>query len=414
MVSEEQFLQKHLKQFYLNRKVEGPPDIAAREFGIGSFGQKISKRHLSFNSLQEFNSFLREEAPFFVSYSIALYRFPGKRPMPAKEFLGGDLVYEFDADDLPTGCKQQHDSWKCPKCGKEGRGRQLMCDECGSATNVEEWFCPQCLAEAKRKVFNLLDFLQNDFGFSEGIAINFSGRAGYHVHVRSRAVRQLSPAARIELIDYLTANNLNLFSHFKKKETFFTCPVLKERSGWPQRILFELIELLEEGDAEKIAVMGNTTISKARKVIKQREIIIKSIRSRQIIPSLFGRVSSKEESQSDKFWLSFLNNIVAKLAPIDRQTSTDVSKIVRVPETLHGGTGLIASNVQLDNLKQFDPLKEAIAFGANQTVKVFIIKAPRFHLAGKSFGPFAHQEEELPLHAAVFLLGRNSATMAGD
>ena len=413
MPGEEQFLLKHFRCFYSKHAVSEPPEIAAREFGIGAFGQKISKRHLSFANLQEFNAFLGRETPFFVSYSSALYRFPARRPMEAKELLEADLVYEFDADDLPTQCKQQHDSWQCRGCGRQGKGRQLLCDECGAATKVEEWFCPECLGEAKKKVFNLLDFLRNDFGFQEGISINFSGRAGYHVHVRSKAVRSLSNAARLELIDYLTANNLNMFSHFKKEGALFKVVEGAGGVGWSKRILSAVTELLGEGNPDKIAVYGGITTSQAKRLLAEKEMILHSIGRRGVLPSFFGRASSSRESQSDRFWQSFIHSVVEKIAPIDRQTSLDISKIVRVPATLHGSTGLIAARVPVERLHSFEPLRDAIAFHGKETVKVFINKAPKFHLAEQSFGPFVEQQAELPLSAAIYLLARNSARLLG-
>jgi len=413
MAGEQAFLQQHFRQFYAKHFVNEPPEIAAREFGIGDFGQKISKRHLAFGSPQQFNSFLREVTPFFVSYSTALYKLPAARPMEAKQAIGSDLIYEFDADELPSDCRQRHDTWKCSKCGKQGKGRQLACDECGAGTAVEEWFCAECLGEAKKKVFNLLDFLQNDFGFSEGISVNFSGRAGYHVHVRNKSVRELGSAARIELIDYLTANNLSIFSHFRKQGEVFTVGKGSGERGWVRRILNAVTELLQEGNADKIAVFASITTSQAKRVIAEKELILRAIKKDGILPAFFGRTSSSKESQSDKFWQSFIQSIIERIAPIDRQTSIDASRVIRVPETLHGETGLIACTVPIEKLGKFEPMRDAVAFPAGQTVKVFINKAPAFNLAGQQFGPFEKQETELPLQAAIFLLARNSAKLVG-
>ena len=411
MAGEEAFLRKRFQGFYSGREIAGPPELESREFGYGVFGRKIANRNMAFSSGKEFNNFLRNQVPFFVSYSSALYKFPSGRPMDAKGLFAADLVYEFDADDLPTECKQRHDSWQCPKCGRKGNGRQLQCDECGTPTRLEEWFCPECLGVARDKVFSLLEFLENDFGFSEGIAINFSGRAGYHVHVRSDSVRQLPNTARIELIDYLTAAGLNIFSHFKKENTFFSFQGMKGNAGWPQRILSELVRLLEGGDAERISVMGGISLAEAKRLVRERKAILSSIKERSTIPSVFGRVSSTGESKSDKFWQNFLNSIVEKIAPIDRQTSVDLNKIVRVPETLHGETGLVSRELPKEALKSFNPFDDAIAFSGDETVRVFISKAPSFYLSGQRFGPFEGQEAELPLFAAVFLLARGAALL---
>ncbi|MCX6798970.1 MAG: hypothetical protein NTW59_02630 [Candidatus Diapherotrites archaeon] len=412
MVGEQEFLLAQFRRYYEKHAVSEPPDISAREFGVGAFGQKIVKRHLSFNSSADFNSFLRKETPLFVSYSSALYKYPDKRPMDAKEMVCADLVYEFDADDLPCDCRQQHDSWRCPACNADGKGRQLKCDKCGSTTQVSEWFCEKCLGVAKEKVSVLLDFLRSDFGFEEGVVVNFSGRAGYHVHVRSKDVRALPAGARIELIDYLTANNLNIFSHFKKEGSLLQGTPLPQARGWQLRILSEVTALLQGGDAERIAVFGNITSSQAKKMLAEKEIILKAIKEKGVLPSVLGRASAHKESQSDRFWGSFIKSVIERIAPIDRQTSTDINKIVRVPETLHGETGLVAAKVPIEGLKGFDPLRDAVAFPAGETVNVLIDKAPSFYLGETKFGPFSGERAELPLHAAVFLLGRGAATLA--
>lgn len=100
-----------------------------------------------------------------------------------------------------------------------------------------------------------------------------------------------------------------------------------------------------------------------------------------------------------------------KKLDIDRQTSIDLNKIIRVPETLHGGTGFVAKKISFEELKNFNAFKDALAFESAETVKVLIDKAPRFHLAGEEFGPFKSSEKELPLNAAIFLLSKQVAQL---
>ncbi|HZX34388.1 MAG TPA: DNA primase catalytic subunit PriS, partial [archaeon] len=98
----ENLLQSLLSGFYASVEIDTVPEIRRREFGTGTFGKKISSRHISFRSSAELNSFLREKQPFFISYSPALYERPSSTPMGNKGLIGADLVYEFDADDLKT------------------------------------------------------------------------------------------------------------------------------------------------------------------------------------------------------------------------------------------------------------------------------------------------------------------------
>ena len=114
-----------------------------------------------------------------------------------------------------------------------------------------------------------------------------------------------------------------------------------------------------------------------------------------------------------KFWESLISNLVASNAlDIDRQTSADIRKIIRVPETLHGGTGLLASTISLQKFKEFNPLKETAVFNGGG-VKVFINKSPKFYVGGEWFGPFNEEETELPLGAAIYLIAKKMAELVG-
>ncbi len=403
---EEQFLLNNFREFYAGHSVDVPA-IGEREFGIGSFGKKIAKRHLSFPSQNELNSFLRETVPLFISYSVAYYEQPTATPMRRKGFLGADIVYEFDADDLKTDCKQGHDSWRCNSCQERGKGTLDSCPKCGAAVQKEQWFCPKCLEQTKKHVFRLLDFIGNDFSLREKISVNFSGNAGYHVHLRGNTVRFLSQEARVELLDYLTAKDLDLGKHgFGESGKMFLCPLSGKTSGWGKRLLASLFALFEEADSEKIAALGGIPYARANELVANKELVLRTMKEKGILFSISGR-------KNKQFWLSLLTHLVEKNAlAIDRQTSIDISKIIRVPETLHGGSGLLAKDIPLQHLKEFNPLDSAVVF-SDRGVKVFINSSPKFYLKGNWFGPFNQEEAELPLYAAIYLIARKSARLVG-
>ena len=83
----QEFLSQKFKEYYSNHEVVSVENVHEREFGIGEFGKKISQRHLAFRNEKEFNSFLKNFSPFFVSYSLAFYQFPERKPMTAKKLL---------------------------------------------------------------------------------------------------------------------------------------------------------------------------------------------------------------------------------------------------------------------------------------------------------------------------------------
>ncbi|MBU0636412.1 hypothetical protein KKE06_05285 [Candidatus Micrarchaeota archaeon] len=405
-MEKEAFLRERFRQYYAAHPVQEPPAIEKREFGVGVFGQKISQRHLFFPTFKELNGFLQAQTPFFISYSAAYYQSPSARPMASKHWEGADLIFEFDADDLKTECKQKHDSWHCPECKKSGKGNPSACSNCGSGVKVEEWVCPDCLNAVKKQVFELVDLLETDLGFSKAISINFSGSKGFHVHVRSAKAQALSPHARIEVLDFLTGQGLDLKRlGFVEKNKSLYGPSFVHAKGWQKRILHGLLDLIEQNDASALAVAGNVSIRTTKKALEKKESIVKSIQ-KGVFPSW---VCSKSRA----FWSSTLDFVSDELKlDIDRQTSLDKFKIVRVPETLHGKTGLNAANVSFTALSDFDGLSDTVVFGKKPVKIELLAPTPRFFLKGQWWGPFKAETLELPEFAAIFLLCRNAAQLS--
>jgi DNA primase small subunit len=398
--NEELFLKKQFKNFYQANKINSVSDVASREFGYGVYKRKIANRNIAFNNVESMNRFLREENPLYFSYSNAYYKYPDRRPMSAKELIKADIIYEFDADDLPTECRERHDSWKC-SAGHEGLGAPELCPECGASVLVEQWFCDECLGAAKKQTFRLLDFLENDFGFTENISINFSGKAGYHIHLRDESLHSLTRRARIELVDYLTGSGI-FFGNigYNLSSAQLSCPTGK--GLWPKR-LNEGIRRIFEDDPKRISAITGAPIRKVKNIFEAKDEFLKAMDKGILFP-IQGR-------KSKEFWEKILYEIIEKeKLPIDRQTSVDLNKIIRVPETLHGETGFVAKIVSLEKLKEFNPFNDAVVFG-DELVRVQISKTPEFTIKNTKFGPFDNSTENLPLFCAIYLLGKGVAKL---
>lgn len=133
--------------------------------------------------------------------------------MEKKGWLGADMIFDIDADHIPTSCDKIHDQWICGKCGFPGKGAvPENCPVCGSEKFDENtWPCEVCLASAKYETVKLLDILMMDFGFSgTEIKVFFSGHRGYHVHVENKAVKDLDSAARREIVDYVSSLGIDI------------------------------------------------------------------------------------------------------------------------------------------------------------------------------------------------------------
>jgi DNA primase small subunit len=378
---EAEFLRKLFADYYSKHTISSVPSPEFREFGYGVYRKKIANRNMAFSTEQEMNYFLRTSAPLFFSYSNAYYKFPAKTPMQSKELFKADIIYEFDADELGIEVEE---------------------------INGIQWFKEIHLEEAKKQVYKLLNFIVDDFNLPlDDLSINFSGKAGFHVHLRGKEIQELKKKARIELVDYLTAQNIDYINlGFDLDALIAPRPV----GLWQKRLLDGIREFFKK-DEKEIAKITGFQKKKISSITNDVPAILSSL-DKGVLVQLDGRKSAD-------FWRKVLDSIVEKeKSPIDRQTSIDLHKIIRVPETLHGDTGFIAKKLSLDELKKFNPYNDAIVFDdgfAKQNginlIEVKVNNAPKFSLLGKEFGPFNDEEVKLPLYAAVYLVGKGAAVL---
>ena len=94
-------------------------------------------------------------------------------------------------------------------------------------------------------------------------------------------------------------------------------------------------------------------------------------------------------------------------AKIDTVVTTDVHRLIRLPGTLNGHTGLLTMQVPRERLDEFDPFRDSLAFHGEMRVRVK--DAPQFQLAERQFGPYLNEEVELPSYAAMLLLCKHRA-----
>jgi DNA primase catalytic subunit len=82
-----------------------------------------------------------------------------------------------------------------------------------------------------------------------------------------------------------------------------------------------------------------------------------------------------------------------------------------MPTSLHGKTGFLVVPLGIDEVKDFDPLRDAVVL-PGEPVKVTVVRELQFRLKGEEFR-LAPGPAELPAYAAVFAMGRGAAIIAG-
>ena len=119
--------------------------------------------------------------------------------MDKKGWLGADLVFDIDADHIPSGCNKIDDEFVCAKCGFSGRGiTPEVCPACeGAKFATKTWPCELYIQAAREETAKLIDHVKQRLRFFiRRIARVFFGHRGYHVHVEDKAVRSLDAMAR--------------------------------------------------------------------------------------------------------------------------------------------------------------------------------------------------------------------------
>ncbi len=390
-----------IKDYYTKNKVSSVVDISKREFGIGTYGKKISNRHLAFKNHDEFNEYLIKQTPFFASYSAAYYTYPDKRPMSEKQIEGSDLIYEFDSDDFDLPCHNKHNIWHCQACNISGVGNKTLCPDCGKPTNIDEWTCDECLKKAKDETLRLVDFLENDLKFDKNsFVISFSGSKGYHVRVTDSKIIPLSKSSRIQITSYISAEDLKLKELgfvFQNKQWY--CPSPKKAYGWSKRILDYIQEAITNISIDQLKKEYGLGPKKAKVIYENKETILNNLYHNFLWSQFVGASS---------FWSLVLEKAINDLKfKIDLKSSVDIYKIMRVPDTIHGGTGFLSTYIKtIDDLIKFDSFKDPVVLGKKDFQKIKIIKqTPKFRLKDEVYGPFMPNEiVEVPEYVCVFLI----------
>lgn len=386
-----------------------------REFGFLMFREKTMVRHKSFNDFNSFKSTLLSLAPSDVYYSTAYYERPGVE-MAHKGWLGSDLVFDVDADHIETPCKENHDMWSCPNCKEIRRGKKpAKCPNC-SHEKLEEktWFCDRCLFAAKEEIIKLRDIMVQDFGTNPyEMHVFFSGHRGYHMHLISTKLMKLNDAERKEIVDYVLALGLDpaeqgLYQgpsdiYSTDKHSMIIGPQVND-PGWRGRLAKGVLQVITTFDREQLIDLGFAK-GTVTQLLNEREKIEKEWLGE--IPWSYFQDRWK---MTEQIWKSVMENsldAVKLRTNIDTVVTTDIHRLIRLPGTLNGKTGLKATALKLDQLETFDPFDEPVVFKGKE--RVYIRESPEIRMGGERFGPFVNEHADLPLAAAILLIAKGMA-----
>lgn len=385
-----EFVKTTFQEYYSSNKAELPDRFGRREFAFVFFGGKGMLRHLGFEKREMIWDFLSDRAPQHAYYSSAYYQRPDAPKMVEKNWMGAELIFDLDSDHLPHADKMGY---------------------------VES------LREVKKEFIKLIDeFLLGDFGFEEKhLELYFSGGRGYHCHVKDPAILDLDSNERREIVDYITGRDLQDSLIFHEQATgrkrygshsFASGKSLKmptpDQGGWKGRISRGIIDLVYEikksdEPLRKLEEYGVNRHDAERLVAELSEERVRRIQDGLL-------------DQSKTIRKFFLNSALRKTAvslsagETDEPVTCDVKRLIRLPSSLHGKTGFKVVKIPVNELKDFDPLRDAVVL-PKDPVRITSQKQVRIEMNNQTFD-LEIGEQEVPTYLAVFLLGRKQAMLA--
>ncbi|MCD6108238.1 MAG: DNA primase catalytic subunit PriS [Thermoplasmata archaeon] len=389
-----EFIKRKFKNYYENADIPLPDRFSRREYAFMLFREKGMIRHISFKRKQDFLSFIVDKTPAHIYYSSAYYKYPYKNTMDKKEWMGAELIFDLDADHIPGADKLSYE---------------------------------EALENVKTEFIKLVkDFLLNDFGFNTNeLHLYFSGSRGYHCHVVSPRVLNLDSSARREIVDYIMGNDLRYDIIFKertvdrisygkgyqKRVKRLEIPRADE-AGWRGRISKTLLGIINEiknlDREDAITKLKSYGITQ-----RMAEKVIDTISDEKI-----DRIKEGMIDQSSALKKLFLKSALRKIAvslsagETDEPVTCDTKRLIRLPYSLHGKTGFQVKGINIDELKFFNPLRDAVIFGDKQ-VKVKIKQPVNVKIKDEHY-KLNIGENYLPEYLAVFLIGRGYAEIWGD
>ena len=409
------WLRSQWRRYYASTKRILPDRFGRREFGFMFFNSTMVIRHLGFGREQELSDFLVDKAPAHAYYSSAYYETPNAKTMEEKGWLGADLIFDLDADHLP---------------------------------NAKAMSYPEMLEAIRLRILKLYDdFLRADFGFDESkMRLVFSGGRGYHIHVFDERIWSLGSHERREIVDWVTGKGLDVDSLFR--ESAFDLREFRGRAhvkkrvvgpvqqepGWRGKIargMDQLVTTLEAMDHDRaVAFLVSFEGVKAAAAedlyenlfkpratsprvirgvdrLRQGQIEALSDRSRDLLIRI---VQEVQEVHLDHQAGVALDGIVQR-GDTDEPVTSDIKRLIRLPSSLHGKTGLRVIPLTRDQLEGFRPLRDAVPdTWTDEPVSMRFANRINLEIRGEAFN-VAPGVSDVPQFLAIFAAARGLATV---
>jgi len=403
LIRTSRWLGQRFGTYYSTVKLHLPPRYTRREWAFLYFDRSFMVRHLGFERRSQIQDYVRQEMPRHVYYSTAYYEDPGARTMNEKGWQGATLVFDLDADHLEGAHEMEYG---------------------------------QMLEAVKVEFIKLVDrWLIGKLGFDErDVGIAFSGGRGYHAHIEDPRVLELNAFERREVIDLVTGKAD--VDQFLEKKAFHSGTRMDgrgyaqntlrmpdpARGDWKGDLTRETLAFFQELDAmqadgreeeavARLATLGEVDEDKAGDLLHL--LVDGEPGQRRLDRMASDQIIDLRQGIGERFWERIAGKLFVQMAgEADEPVTADTKRLIRLPTSLHGKTGFRVLELTRDQLDDFDPLVDTLAFG-DDPVEVMGLVDQTFDLGGAEHALSAERRTTLPEYAAVFACLRGRAQI-GD
>lgn len=380
------FVKNMFWRYYQTKPID-IKDVDKHEIAMFTFKSSSMVRHIGFKSMVDFYRYIIANVPLHLYYSVSEYENPTANIMSNKKRIRTKLVFDIDADHIAS-----------------------------EVTSYSEQ-----LDIAKRKTRYLIKILLDDFGFNpDNITIVFSGGRGYHVYVNDASVYKLDVEHRKELVDYLTLKVPEVFIKTGKEVHNIYDTITNRYIGFVEK---NTLRLHTKSPMQKR--FTNAVIDKLKdwKQMKKKSVIdemLKYEKDARKCERLYKRLISGGYDQlitnhiytaGDITPLKDMQKILYEIGirevstMIDEPVTVDLHRVIRIPMSIHGKTGMIAQILNIDTLDEFNPFTDAIPSVFNGEVVMTVNAGADIDITlDKKYTIKANSQTKIPINVAIYII----------
>jgi DNA primase catalytic subunit len=415
------------KEYYA-RATLSIDQVARREIAFLTWDNRMI-RHQAHTNKQGILEFAQQRAPKAIYASLSQYLDPSYRVPKDSD------KKSIDCQECGVSYKSDHSKASCPECktenekadvnAKDRRAMTLAFDiDYGDIPGSQTKAPKENLGAAARSTSNLATLLVTDLGFAPtDLHITFSGKKGFHIRVDTKdhplfdSKSQVDESVRKGLLNYVSGYEFKIMDFIfvrAHSQSANTWHLKGYESGWGARFNESIQYLLKvadrEEDFEKVLGLYSPWYEDKKKYGTKKTLpspkVMKGFREACIAhrASILkgGNLRSMKDAEAKRLLgFALARTRLRYAAFVDKVVTADKARVLRIPGSIHGGSGMVCCEVP--SIEHLSDMGWVLALQGEilgtEEVDVSISK-----VANTYYGVFEPGEHKVSRHIAIALL----------